>query len=119
TLAPDVPAIEVTAPDILDDDGEIAERFSGYGDNVSPALSWTAGPEGTASYVVIVEDPLPNFVVLHWLVYNIPASVTSLPEGIPAGPTIPGIEGAVQAANIAGAVSYLGPRPPDGTHTYH
>src|SRR5690606_6241979 len=86
------------------------------------ALTWTAGPDGTESYVLIVEDPIleRNFVVLHWLVYDIPASVTSLSEAIPAGATIAGVEGAMQAPNIAGSPGYAGPRPPAGeTHSYH
>ena len=57
---------------------------------MSPALSWSAPPAGTASFTLIVHDvdaPIGNGTddLLHWMVWNIPGSATSLPEGIPRG----------------------------------
>ena len=62
------------------------------GENRSPQLSWTAGPEGTKSYAVTCWDPdAPTTVgFTHWVRYDIPASQTSLEEG--AG-TDPGAHG--------------------------
>lgn len=118
----EIGTLEVTLPNLLDEGGEIAERFSQYGDNISPEINWSAGPDGTQSYAVIVEDPIAamNFVVLHWTIYNIPANLTSLPEGIAEGRTVADIEGARQAKNVAEAFGYAGPRPPEGpAHNYH
>ena len=100
----------------------ISDMYTQNGQNQSPALSWTAGPAGTQSYVVLTEDtgvqrPTP---IDHWVVYNIPANVTSLPQGMSkdARPSNP--SGAMQGMNIAKAAGYVGPKPPAGqTHPYH
>lgn len=54
------------------------------GDNVMPMISWTPGPEGTQSYVIIYQDLANGFA--HWAMWNIPADVTSVaPDNIPEG----------------------------------
>jgi Raf kinase inhibitor-like YbhB/YbcL family protein len=64
---------------------------SGYGQSISPAVSWSKGPSGTKSYAVFLEDASAGQYrkpELHWLAFNIPVSVKSLPEGLqnpPAG----------------------------------
>lgn len=70
-----------------EDGGVIPDRYAGA-DGVSPALSWTNVPEGTAEFVLIMNDPEPvrpplsaTGDILHWLVAAIPADVTSLAEG--------------------------------------
>jgi Raf kinase inhibitor-like YbhB/YbcL family protein len=70
-----------------EDGGVIPDRYAGA-EAVSPALSWTNVPEGTAEFVLIMNDPEPvrpqlsaTGDILHWLIVGIPASVTSLPEG--------------------------------------
>ena len=62
---------------------------SAGGQNISPPISWNKGPAQTREYAVIIEDvnhkvdgDLP---ATQWLVYKIPASVTSLPEGAASG----------------------------------
>lgn len=100
----------------------ISDTFSQNGQNQSPQLSWTAGPAGTQSYVVLAEDtsvqrPQP---IDHWVVYDIPASVTSLPQGLPKDTKLLNPSGALQGMNVAKAAGYTGPKPPAGqTHTYH
>ena len=93
------------------------------GDNASPKLDWSGAPQGTQSFVVIADDPdakQPKPFV-HWLVYDIPASVTSLREGLPTEPLLPDPKGVKQGTNSAGATGYLGPKPPveDPAHHYH
>jgi Raf kinase inhibitor-like YbhB/YbcL family protein len=100
----------------------IPDTFTQNGQNMSPPLSWSRGPAGTKSYVVLTEDsgvsrPSPIF---HWVLYDVPASVTSLPQGVAtdARPATPA--GAMNGLNIAKKVGYMGPKPPAGqTHPYH
>jgi Raf kinase inhibitor-like YbhB/YbcL family protein len=92
----------------------IPAKYSSYGANVSPELTWTKPPEGTKSLVLLVEDPdapKPQPFV-HWLVYDIPATDSSSEEGLaPSGGTV--------GKNDNGTVAYFGPKPPSGTHHYH
>lgn len=55
--------------------------------NISPPLQWSDVPKDTASFVLILHDPEPRprkgfDDILHWMMWNIPASATSLPEGV-------------------------------------
>jgi hypothetical protein len=93
--------------------------FNGFGcsgENVSPALAWRNAPAGTRSFAVTVYDPdaPTGSGWWHWVVYDIPASVTSLPAG--AGSTAPaGLPaGAVQGTTDFGTRGYGGPCPPPG-----
>jgi Raf kinase inhibitor-like YbhB/YbcL family protein len=84
-------------------------------DFVSPQLQWTNVPPNTVSFVLIAHDPdvaLDKKVgdVLHWMAFNIPATATGLPEGVPATATLP--DGTVQAKNRRGAIGFLGPGAP-------
>src|SRR5690606_23778516 len=93
------------------------------GDDASPALEWESGPEGTKSYVVIVDDPDADKPrpFTHWLAYDIPGSLTKLREGLPAMPILQEPEGLKQGANSRGSIGYTGPKPPvgDPAHHYH
>ena len=98
--------------------------YSPDGRNVSPPLTWRGLPEGTMQLAVICQDhgagnPPPW---VHWMIYNIPASASGLPEGIPFAPDDPmpaGLEGAVQGSNGWGLPMYRGPAPPGETlHHY-
>ena len=90
-----------------------------YRGNVFPGLTWSKGPGATKSYVLIMQDT--DFVVrgdaiLHWTMYNIPASVTTLKKGMTEPPA-----GAIYGPNIRGPnMAYMGPRTPPGPkHRYH
>jgi len=86
------------------------------GQNVSPALSWSGAPAGTKSFVVTTYDPdaPTGSGFWHWVVYNIPASTTSLPAGAgdPKSGTLPA--GATQGNTDLAQPGYLGPCPPAG-----
>jgi para-nitrobenzyl esterase len=88
-----------------------------YQGNTFPGLEWTAGPAGTKSYAIIMQDTdgmMQNAPILHWTVFNI--SGTKLDAGMTAVPT-----GATYGPNYRGAnQAYLGPRTPAGPkHRYH
>ncbi len=87
--APARPAFTLTTTAFADGT-DIPLRFTQAGAQTSPALTWTNAPAGTASFVVQVRDPdvARNKTTedqLHWLVWNIPATATGLPEGVSAG----------------------------------
>ena len=93
--------------------------YSYYGGDKSVPLSWSGAPEGTVSFVLIMDDPdSPGGTFTHWLVFNIPSTVSELAEGLPIRPTLD--NGAVQGLNDFGQTGYGGPAPPSGnTHRYY
>jgi Raf kinase inhibitor-like YbhB/YbcL family protein len=97
----------------------VANSFGCTGGNISPALNWTGTPEGTKSFVLTVYDPdaPTGSGFWHWVMYNIPAGVTSLAQG--AG--TPGKEpaGAVEGRTDYGVPGYGGPCPPKGDKPHH
>ena len=107
--------------------GQIAEAqvFNGFGckgGNVSPALSWSNPPAGTRSFALLMHDPdaPTGSGWWHWVVYNIPASVSSLPAGAgdPQKNLLPA--GVVQGRTDFGTPGYGGPCPPPGKpHHYY
>jgi len=62
-------------------DGRLPREFTCDGAGVSPPLEWPAGPAGTQSYAVILWHEAPDQVKSYWIVYDIPADVTSLARG--------------------------------------
>jgi para-nitrobenzyl esterase len=99
--------------------GDIPFENTQYQGNKFPGLEWTAGPAGTRSYVVIMQDTdavIRNAPILHWTMVNIPATTTKLDAGMSAPPA-----GASYGPNIRGAnQAYMGPRTPAGPkHRYH
>jgi Raf kinase inhibitor-like YbhB/YbcL family protein len=72
------------------DGGQIPAKYTQAGQQISPALTWTNAPPSTTSFVLHMHDleAARNRTTddqLHWLVWNIPASATGLPEGVPQG----------------------------------
>jgi Raf kinase inhibitor-like YbhB/YbcL family protein len=89
------------------------------GDNVSPGLAWSGAPAGAKSFAVTLYDPdaHPNGW-WHWIVFDIPASATSLVRGAGGDPSqLPA--GAVQGQNDFSASSYGGACPPPGSGVHH
>lgn len=102
--------------------GDIPLRHSEYAEGVSPPLRWERVPEA-ASYAIIMEDPdsKPAKPFVHWLAWNIPAGVTSLPEGLQEQLRLKEPEGVLQGRTTAGTHGYSGPKPlaGDPAHSYH
>ena len=99
----------------------IPEKYSCHGENISPPLSWSDPPDGTQSFVIIMDDPdaaaVAGFTWDHWSLYNIPADYRSLPEGIPAQPEL--ADGSRQGKTSWDTTQYGGPCPPAGrNHGY-
>jgi Raf kinase inhibitor-like YbhB/YbcL family protein len=85
------------------------------GENKSPPLAWLGAPEGTKSFVLVVEDhDAPVGTVTHWVVYNLPVDSDGLLEGL-------GRDQVRQGINDLGHDHYDGPKPPKGhgRHHYH
>lgn len=98
--------------------GTIPRKHTCDGADLSPALEWTGVPEGARTLALICDDPdAPVGTWVHWVLYNLPADVTRLPEGIPSTETIE--QGASQGVNDFGRIGYGGPCPPPGKpHRY-
>ena len=99
--------------------GDIPLENTQYEGNKFPGLEWTAGPAGTKSYVVIMQDTdaiRNNAPILHWTMVDIPATMTKLPAGMTDAPA-----GTMHGPNIRGMMqAYMGPRTPAGPkHRYH
>ena len=94
----------------------IPAKFTGESEDVSPAISWSGAPKGTKSFAVICHDPDAPLVkpgtygFVHWVLYGIPGSVSSLTEAD---------AGYVQGVNDFGNSGYGGPMPPPGHGTHH
>ncbi len=89
--------------------------YSCKGKDISPPLAWSQPPAGTASLVLIMDDPdAPIGTWDHWVVFNLPASLTELKEG--ASTALPAE--AVTGRNSWKRSDYGGPCPPMGTHRY-
>jgi len=97
--------------------GVIPSRFTCDGEDLSPQLAWSGAPAGMQALALICDDPdaLAGTWV-HWVLFNLPNTVTSLPEGVPPNPAVEG--GASHGANSWGRIGYRGPCPPGGTHRY-
>jgi len=101
--------------------GEIPTQYTCEGEDTSVPLHWTSVPAGTKSLALIVEDPdapdpaAPKMTWVHWVLYDLPTSATSLPAGV-ASAALP--SGTRQGINSWKRTGYGGPCPPIGRHRY-
>jgi len=109
-------SFELTSPAFSQ--GEpIPEKYSCKGEDISPPLAWGDPPQGTQSFVLIVDDPdAPVGTWDHWILFNIPANTRGLEENLPITGANPGW--ILVGNNSWGRADYGGPCPPSGTHRY-
>ena len=102
---------------VLHEGGSIPARYTCDGEDVSPPLEWSGVPKGANTLALTCDDPdAPSGLWVHWVVFDLPPSVTGLPEGVPPTPEISG--GGRQGKNDFRKIGYGGPCPPSGTHRY-
>ena len=101
--------------------GPIPRKFTCDGEDVSPEISWSGAPEAARELALICNDPdAPGGTFTHWVIWGIPKSASSLPEGIPAGDDVPSLGSARQGTNGFRVRGWRGPCPPPGKpHHYH
>lgn len=103
---------------------DIPAKYTADGEDISPPLHWEGVPEGTREFVLICDDPdapTPDPWV-HWVLYKIPGSIRSLPEGIPPKERLDQPPGALQGVNswhTGQRIGYRGPSPPPGSGVHH
>lgn len=113
--------IAVSSPSFLSN-GDMPLACSCKGKELSPAITWGNVPITATSYVILATDydaPTPDFPIVnfsHWVVYNLPSSVRTLPAGVTAE-QMTAIGGKI-GKNGMGELKFIGPCPPFGRHSY-
>lgn len=102
------------------DGSEIPAKYTQAGNQTSPAITWSNAPAGTVSFLLHMHDleVSRNHTTddqLHWLVWNIPATATGLPEGVPKGAQL---ENGAYQISASGPV-YRGPGAPAAGPRHH
>ncbi len=94
-------------------DQRLSDDYTCQGKNISPHLAWANVPQGTKSFAIICDDPdAPAGTWVHWVIFNIPAMVLDLSEGVPNHAILS--NGARQGKNDFGKLGYGGACPPQG-----
>lgn len=112
--------MNLTSP-VFKANGEIPKGYTSDGKDISPPLEWQGQPQQTKSLVLIVDDPdapdpsAPKMTWVHWLLYNLPADTTGLPEAMDSD-KLPGET--LEGLNDWHRTGYGGPSPPVGRHRY-
>ena len=102
------------------DGGMIPKKHTQAGEEMSPAFTWSNVPDGIQSFVLIAHDldaAIGNGTdtILHWMLWNIPGTSRSLPEGVAAVPQLP--DGTRQIS--ASGPYYRGPGAPASGPPHH
>jgi Raf kinase inhibitor-like YbhB/YbcL family protein len=113
-------SLSISSPAFVDN-SQIPVIYTCDGRNISPPLQWTGIPANAKSFVLIIDDPdapdpaAPRMTWVHWLLYNIPVTTSSLAEGI-APNALP--KGTLSGRGDNKKTTYGGPCPPIGCHRY-
>lgn len=105
----------------FEDGAEIPVRHTCEGEDDSPALAWTGAPEDAKSFALIVDDPdapdpaAPKMTWTHWVLYDMPATATNLPDSVAAADLPAGTR---EGVNDWKRTGWGGPCPPVGRHRY-
>ncbi|MFZ9748903.1 MAG: YbhB/YbcL family Raf kinase inhibitor-like protein [Vulcanococcus sp.] len=104
-------------------DGDLIPAIhTGHGLNLSPPLRWSGSPAGTESLALLVEDPdAPSGTWVHWVLFNIPASIKALPAGLERSPRLANgaCHGSCWGVDRFERIGFQGPMPPPGrAHRY-
>ncbi|MEB3191383.1 MAG: YbhB/YbcL family Raf kinase inhibitor-like protein [Snowella sp.] len=100
----------------------IPKKYTCDGYNISPPLSWSETPEGTQSFVLIMDDPDAAQVIGttfdHWVLYDLPGHLNHLTTGLPSDPILE--NGGIHGLHTRLETGYRGPCPPPGApHHYY
>lgn len=115
------PAVNLTVTSTaFADGGDIPVKYTGRGENVSPQLKLEGIASNAVSIAVVMDDiDFPFGVLNHWIIWNVPAAFTEIPEAIPRTDELPSLGGAIQGkSEYGGKHYYRGPLPPFGSHKY-
>lgn len=110
-------AFEIKSP-VFAEGENIPKKYTCEGPDLSVPLTWTDPPAGTKSFALIADDPdAPMGTWVHWVLYDIPAEVRQLPEGVSRQETLK--DGTRQGVTDFRRIGYGGPCPPPGpVHRY-
>ena len=96
----------------------IPKKYTCDAEDISPDLKWSGVPSAAKSLALICDDPdAPVGTWVHWVLFNIPADVSALPDGVPPDAVLK--NGARHGKNDFRRLGYGGPCPPGGTHRYY
>lgn len=110
--------IKITSPSFAEGQ-PIPSKYTCDGENISPPLNWDEVPEAAKSFALICDDPdAPGGTWVHWVLYDLPATVRSLGEGVETTEAV--LHGSKQGINDFKRIGYGGPCPPAGAlHRYY
>ncbi len=101
-------------------EASIPRKHTGDGADLSPPLAWIQTPRATRALALVCDDPdAPGGIWTHWVLYDLPAAISVLPEGLPRARVLG--NGARQGRTSWGTLGYRGPLPPPGggRHRYY
>lgn len=105
--------MEITST-AFSDGTQIPKRYGCDGDGMNPPLEFTDVPAEARALALVVDDPdAPGGTFVHWVLWNMPATLREIPENWEPEP------GVSVGANGAGKNSWYPPCPPSGIHHYH
>ena len=99
-------------------EGDIPQRHTCDGADISPPLAFAGVPEQAASLALVCDDPdAPGGVWDHFVLFNLSPATPGLPEGLHGAARYP--DGSLSGRNSWGRLGYGGPCPPRGAHRYY